>query len=166
MSEGTSSPFSAGLAEASESVQEEMRMEHPQSSPAAPPPGHAPPPISLSELIIRKGMLSFPRGLAPGPSGLQPSHLHEAITCPSPAQADQLLTSLTRFVNLLAAGQAPRSIVPYLCSTTLLPCWKKSGGHRHIATGEVLRRLVSKCLGIHSLPPLSSSVGCRNSRRL
>ena len=41
-------------------------------------------------------------------------------------------------------------MAPHLCGATLLPCRKKSRGHRPIAIGEVLRRLVSKCLAIHS----------------
>ena len=62
----------------------------------------------LNEVIVRKGVLSFLRGSAPGPSGLRPSHLREATTCPLPNLADQLLSTLSRFVNLLAsAGQVP-----------------------------------------------------------
>ena len=93
---------SAGLADVSEAVLGEMQAKHPQSPPVYPPPGPVPPPIVLHEAAIRKGVLSFPRGSAPGPSGLRPSHLHEATTCPSPDLADQLLSTLTRFVNLLA----------------------------------------------------------------
>lgn len=78
-----------------------------------------------------------------GPSGLRPSHLRDAVACPSPNRADQLLTSLTRFVNLLAAGQTPKFIIPHLCGATLLPCRKKLEGHRPIAIGKVLCRLVS-----------------------
>ena len=68
--------------------------------------------------------------------------------CPSPDHAKRLLSSLTRFVNLLAAGQAPSSVIPHLCGATLLASRKKTGGHRPIAVGEVLRRLVSKCLAV------------------
>ena len=141
---------SARVADISEDVVREMRAKHPQSPPVNPPLGPAPPPIILHNAIVRKGVLSFPRGSAPGPSGLRPSHLREAITCPSPDLAEQFLSSLTRFANLLASGQVPKSMAPHLCGATLLPCRKKSGGHRPIAIGEVLRHLVSKCLAIHS----------------
>ena len=57
-----------------------------------------------------------------------------------------MLASLTRFVNLLAAGQSPPTVIPRLCGATLLASKKKKGGHHHIAVGDVLRRLVSKCL--------------------
>ena len=157
---------SAGLANVSEEVVGEMCAKHPQSSPANPPPGPVPPPTVLHESTVRKSVLSFPPGSAPGPSGLRPSHLREAVFCQSPDCADQLLSSLTKFVNMLAAGQTPLTIVPHLCGAILLPCCKKSGGHRPIAIGETLRRLVSKCLAIYSkraavsrLYPLQLGVG-------
>ena len=112
--------------------------------------------------------MSFPNGSAPGPSGLRPSHLKEAVKCRSPDKAGQLLSTLTRFVNLLAAGKAPSEIQPHLCGATLLASKKKGGGHRPIAVGEVLRRLVSKCLAAQSrseavsiLGPLQLGVGVR-----
>ena len=109
--------------------------------------------------------MSFPNGSAPGPSGLRPSHLREAVQCPSPDHANWFLSSLTRFVNLLAAGKAPYTINQHLCGATLLAIHKKNGGLRPI---EVLRRLVSKCLAIHVrraavsiLAPLQLGVGVR-----
>lgn len=93
--------------------------------------------------------MSFPNGSGPGPSGLRPSHLREAVQCPSPDHANRLMISLTRFVNLLAAGHAPSSISQHLCGALLLAIRKKNGGLCPIAVGEVLRRLVSKCLAVH-----------------
>ena len=117
--------------------------------------------MKVSERVVHQGVKSFPRGSAPGPSGLRPSHLREAVGCPSPDRTSQVLTSLTKFVNLLATGQAPSSIFPHLCSITLLACHKKNGGLRPIAVGEVLRRLISKSLAtatrhdaFNSLAPL------------
>ena len=73
-----------------------------------------PPPITVSESSVRKGVRSFPNGSAPGPSGLRPSHLREAVGCPSPDRAGHVLASLTSFVNFLAAGRAPSSVVPFI----------------------------------------------------
>ena len=140
---------SNGLATPSREVLQEMLSKHPQSAPPTLPPGPAPTPVSLLTSAVRKGVLSFPHGSAPGPSALRPSHLREAVRCPSPDQADRLLAALTNVVNLLAAGQAPPTINPFLCGASLLASRKKSGGHRPIAVGEVLRRLVSKCLASH-----------------
>ena len=142
---------SDGLASPSAAVRQEMLSKHPQSAPPSLPPGPVPPPASVSDSAVHKCVRSFPNGSAPGPSGLRPSHLQEAVGCPSPDQASKVLAALTRFVNLLAAGHAPSHVVPHLCGATLLASRKK-GGHRPIAVGEVLRRLVSKCL---------SSLACR-----
>ncbi len=96
----------------------------------------------------------------------RPSHLQEAIRCPSPDCAAQALTTLTSLV--LAAGRVPPSVLPHLCGATLLGSPKKSGGHRPIAVGEVLRQLTSKCLAstsrrsaISSLTPLQLGVGVK-----
>ena len=137
---------SEGLASPNEDVYKEMLSKHPQASQPALPEGPRPQPPKLSESAILKGARSFPTGSAPGPSGLRPSHLREAVNCPSPDRANRVLFTLTNFVNLLAARLSPISIRPHLCWATLLASKKKSGGLRPIAVGEVLRRLTSKCL--------------------
>ena len=137
---------SKGLATPSPEVLQEMLCKHPQGTPPALPSGQVPPPARLHQSVILKGVRSFLNGSAPGPSGLRPSHLREAVECPSPDSAYLILTSLSNFVNLLAAGQAPSFVLPHLCGATLLACPKKRGGHRPIAVGEVLRQLVSKSL--------------------
>ena len=90
------------------------------------------------------------------------------MLCPSPDRSNQILSSLSRFTNLLASGGVPPPIQPYLCGATLLACRKKSGGHCPIAVGEVLRRLTSKCLAfiscqaaISALTPLQLGVGIK-----
>ena len=159
---------SEGLASPSPEVLQEMQNKHPQAPPPHVPPGPVPSPASLSEPVILKGVRSFPNASVPGPSGLRPSHLREAVVCPSPDRASQALSSLTCLINLLAAGKAPPSVLPHLCGATLLASRKKSGGHRPIAVGEVLRRLTSKCLAsasrhsaISTLTPLQLGVGVR-----
>ena len=74
------------------------------------------------------------------------------MCCPSPDRAHETLSALTRFVNLLISGHTPSSILPHLCGATLLACKKKNGGLRPVAFGEILRRLVSKCLALAALP--------------
>ena len=159
---------SNGLDPPSSDIQNEMLLKHPQTAPPTLPSGPVPPPISLSESGVLKGARSFPKGSAPGPSGLRPSHIRETVRCPSPDQASQLLTSLTRFVNVMAAGRTPPSIIPHLCGASLLALKKKTGGHQPIAVGEVLRRLVSKCLANQTrdaatsiLAPLQLGVGIK-----
>ncbi len=134
---------SEGAAPADEEV---LEVKHPQVSTPVIPPGPTPSPIKST---VVKGVKSFPPGSAPG---LRPSHLREAILCPSPDYANRLLFSLTGLVNLLASGHAPPTILPHLCGATLIAIWKKGGGLRPIAIGESLRRLTSKCLAFSARP--------------
>ena len=159
---------SDGLASPSPEILREMQKKHPQASPPSVPLEQVPSPAILSEPAVLKGVRSFPNDSAPGPSGLRPSHLQEAIRCPSPDWAAQALNTLTCLVNLLAAGRAPPPVLLHLCGASLLASPKKSGGHRPIAVGEVLRRLTSKCLAIasrssaiSSLIPLQLGVGVK-----
>lgn len=111
---------------------------------------------------------SFPNASAPGPSGLRPSHLCEAVLYASPDCVNYILSALTRFTNLLATGRTPPSVLSYLCGATLLVCLKAKGGHRPILVGEVLCCLTSKhlaavscSLAFTSLTPLQLDVGVR-----
>ena len=156
---------SNGLATPSSVVISEMLNKHPQAPPPSLPTDSVPSPTKLPKSAIMRGVKSFSRGSVPGPSGLRPSHLREAVGCPSPDRANSILSSLTRFTNLLAAGQSPSSILPHLCGASLFAIRKKSDGLRPIAVGEVLRRLTSKCLAnaahqsaFSSLTPLQLGV--------
>ena len=55
------------------------------------------------------------------------------------------MNSLTKLVNLASRGQLPIFVAPVFCSATLTALNKKTG-IRHIAVGEVIRRLVTKCI--------------------
>ena len=66
---------SDGLATPSDSVFLEMLAKHPQSTPPPLPSGPVPPPYTISESVVRKGVKSFPNGYYPGPSGLRPNHV-------------------------------------------------------------------------------------------
>ena len=103
---------SAGLATPSDDILQEMLQKHPQADLPSLPPDPVPSPYSLSEAAVLKAVRSFPKGSASGPSGLRPSHLREAVGCPSPDCASYLLVALIRFTNILAAGSAQSSITP------------------------------------------------------
>ena len=159
---------SDGLAIPSCEILEEMLAKHPQSP--LPPSLSSPPPpsISFTGAQVLHALRSFPSDSAPGPSRLSAIHLKEAVFCPSPERGDKALQAITATVNLLSAGRAPPDVIPHLCGASLLASKKSGGGHRPIAVGEVLRRLVSKCLSraVHSvanhyLTPLQVGVGVR-----
>ena len=159
---------SDGLATPSCEIFPEMLAKHPQSP--LPPSLSSPPPpsISFTGAQVLHALRSFPSDSAPGPSRLSAIHLKEAVFCPSPERGDKVLQAITATVNLLSAGRAPPDVIPHLCGASLLASKKSGGGHRPIAVGEVLRRLVSKCLSraVHSvanhyLTPLQVGVGVR-----
>eukprot|EP00666_Eupelagonemidae_sp_cell4sb_P018124 gene18124-biopygen33237 len=93
--------------------------------------------------IVRKAIRGFPRGTAPGPSGLRAQHLLDALKT---AHGDEMLEQVTAMTNVLAQGRAPRELAPHLAGAALLALGTKDGGVRPIAVGECLRRLVAKCL--------------------
>ena len=137
---------SSGLAPPSPNVLQEMLTKHPQAPPPSLPSDPVPPPMDLSESIVSRCVRSFPSGSTPCPSGFRRSHLREAVLCPSTSLANQTISILTRFVNLLAKGRTPPSVIPHLYGASLLACHKKNGGLHPITVAEVLRRLTSKCL--------------------
>ena len=95
---------------------------------------------------VVRALRSFPSDSTPGPSNFRASHFKEAVLCSSPVQANYALQGLLGVVNLLCGGHAPPDVVPHLCDASLFACRKKGGGLHPIAIGEVLRRLVSKCV--------------------
>ena len=103
-------------------------------------------PCSISRDILINCVKSFPKDSAAGVSKFYATHLSNAFLCLSPAYGDQAISAVLDVVNLLARGEAPTSIAPYLCGAILLALKKKDGGIRPIAVGEILRRLVAKCL--------------------
>jgi hypothetical protein len=137
---------------ASQSIRwEELR---PISSAAAP---------VIEDDCVRKAVRSFPRESAGGLFGLRPQHLKDAMI---PGFEDELVRQLTVVVNILVCGEAPAEIRPFLCCVSLAALPKHDGGHRPIAVGEVLRRLVGKCLASTSredaqslLEPIQVGVG-------
>ena len=148
-----------------------MLAKHPQSPPPSLPSSPPSSPPLIPDALVFGAVRSFPAGSAPGPSGLQVSHLKEAVFCPSLSYATQAIRALTDIVRTLSAGEIPSEVVPHLCGAHLLAAQKKSGGLRPIAVGEVLRRLTSKCLSwavcpaaIRSLSPLK--LGGFNAWRL
>ena len=126
------------------------------------PSSQAPPSATFSSSIVLAAIDSFPKGSSPGPSGL---HLHKAAHCPS-TRSQEFIEALTSVCLFAAKGNTPQDVIPYFCGATLIASLKKNGGVRPIAVGEVLRRLVSKCLmsvilpqAIKCLSPVQLGVG-------
>ena len=130
-----------------------------------PDPQHIP---SWSGPVLR-GVADFPRGSAPGPSGLRPSCLYDMLK--RGPHVSTLTESLAQFVALAAHGMFPADLAPPLASANLIPLRKPDGGVRPIAIGETLRRLVGKVLmgtpslakALRALAPQQCGVGIANA---
>ena len=77
---------------------------------------------------------------------MYPEHLLHAVNCGDPDQSKRAITSLTKFVNLASRGQLPEFIAPIICIATLTALKNLKDGVRPIAVGEVIRRLIAKCI--------------------
>ena len=137
---------SHGLARPSPETLEEMKAKHPRAPPPTPLSSPPPTPIQVGEDDVLRALRSFLGDSSPGPSLLSANHLKEAVLCRSPDRGPMALQAITAVVNLLCKGQVPPEVAPHLCGATLVAAYKKGGGLRPIAVGEVLRRLTSKCL--------------------
>ena len=88
---------------------------HPMGQPLT--TDHAP--LTTSQEEVLKGLTRFPRGTAPGPSGLWPEHLRAAIKSNTTARRAPALAALTKLVNRMLACTVPPSVAPYLASGRL-----------------------------------------------
>ena len=143
---------SRGLDQNSREAHAAMVAKHPAAAlPVIPQePAPKPPPFNTAE--VRKATFSFKPGSAPGPSGLRPEHLKKMLSAPDPAHAKKFLSALTGLTNLLFSGSFPSEIALFMCGANLFAALKKDGGHRPVAVGETLRRLVSKCAAFKYTP--------------
>jgi hypothetical protein len=99
-----------------------------------------PPPelTAISEDCIKSALSTFPEGTAPGPSSLRAAFLKEAAFCPNSDQAAKTTSSLTKLVNLIAAGKCSPDVAPLLCGASLFALLKKEPvSIRPIPVGEV-----------------------------
>ena len=80
------------------------------------------------------------------PSKMYPELLLHAVNCGAPDPSKRAITSLTKFVNLTSRGQLPEFVAPILCSAILTALKKLKNGVYPIAVGEVILRLIAKCI--------------------
>ena len=138
---------SRGIDQNSAEAKAEMRRKHPAAKATEIPEGNIPsPPIRISPTQVKKAIRSFKKGTAPGPDGMRPEHLKEALAAVSQNRSSRFQSVLAALVNFLASGELSDEVAPFMGGANLFAGLKKDGGHRPIAVGNCLRRLVSKCI--------------------
>lgn len=155
----------------SEEAYKSLLAKHPQSElPCIPVTDVIPAPPKISSETLLACLRSFPKDTGSGASNTKVTHLLQAVECPAPEHATAALVAITALANTLVAGMACQEIAPYLCGAPLLAINKKNNDVRPIAVGEILRRLVAKCLCSHTkakansfLAPLQLGVGVRGA---
>ena len=125
-----------------------LKEKHPPSHPDCSFPTFQTPDsrLEISFNSISKAIYSFPSGSAGGQDGLSPQHLKDLISPSLGLDSSSLVTSLTKFINMVIAGNVPIPARPYFFGANLIGLNKTDGGIRPIAIGCTLRRLAAKCV--------------------
>ena len=160
------------LAEVNEDTVAKLHLLHPSGC-SIPVSSSYVDPFAVDNLKIKhvlKALRSFKPLSAPGPSGLRPSHLLEALDVPTLGPKNSFKEALRQWILLCARGELPTWSGPWIAAARLIPLLKASGGIRPVAVGEVLRRLTSKVLQrsfstrlTGALAPLQLGVGVRGA---
>ncbi len=135
----------ARVLEATPKVIRQLKEKHPD----APPPTELPEATASPHVTTestRKAIHAFHRGSAPGPTGLRAEHLQDCLAAASFGTAEAMLYEIAEWVNMVAQGNGTADLHSWLAAARLIPLAKTDDGVRPIAIGEVLRRIVGKCL--------------------
>ena len=105
---------------------------HPSTGPAdLPLPTHDAP--RFTDQLVCEALFSFAPTSAAGLFGYRPAILQQCAT----------LFQLTRVVNVLASGEAPMFLQPFLAGGVSIALAKPNRGVRPLCCGDPLRRLVA-----------------------
>ena len=134
-----------------------LRNLHPRCPPPQlPSPTHDAP--TFSEQHVRDALFSFSPTSAAGLFGYRPSLLQQCAR----AESFHFLTTLTRAVNVLASGEAPLFLQPFLAGGVSIALAKPTKGVRPLCCGDPLRRLVAKCFCIGGKGEISQKFEGKN----
>ena len=100
------------------------------------------PQMTFTTAQVFKAISTFRRSSAPGPTGLRAEHLQSVMNATAPNRVDRVADSVTGLIKVMAGGEVPEAVAPYLDGAYLFSSVKK--GVRPIAVGNLLRRITSK----------------------
>ncbi|XP_026425144.1 uncharacterized protein LOC113321449 isoform X2 [Papaver somniferum] len=100
--------------------------------------------LTVDTTTVLKVIKSFPKGTSCGRDGLRAQHLLDAMSGAANSVADELLSSITKVINLWLSGKCPSVLGKFIASAPLTPLQNPGGGIQPIAVGTIWRRLVSK----------------------
>ena len=168
-SAGTHDPNDVKVWARLEELHPDQKQALPAGMPTALPPMLGDDAPEFWEPKLSDAIVHFPRGSAPGPSGLRPGHLQDAMKRKGAGAG--LLSALARLTQAWVHGLLPADHAPALCAANLTPLRKPDGGVRPVAVGDTLRRLVGKALlatnvakqQVSSLAPLQTGIGIKGA---
>ena len=130
-----------------------MEALHPVSVPPPnlPPRSGAPLLEKMKPQHLKAMLRAFPACSAAGLSGLSPSSLLDIVGSP----AADCAAPVAELVNLVADGNVPECVRPFVYGARLVALVKKDGGLRPIACGDVFRR----CAGKWAVKCVASQLG-------
>ncbi|CAI7754585.1 unnamed protein product [Closterium sp. NIES-54] len=121
-----------------------LSSKHPPAAEKIPDWVHSFTPAAAPQLtvpVLHAALQSAPRGTAAGPSGWFIEHLRDTFL-----SHQQHLPSLLHVFQNWLQGDLPPAVRPFYTASNLVALQKPHGGVRPIAIGEVLPRLLSRCI--------------------
>ncbi|CAI5949466.1 unnamed protein product [Closterium sp. NIES-64] len=132
------------LAPPSSEIVVALSSKHPSAAAEIPDWAHSFTPAAAPQLtvpVLHAALQSAPRGTAAGPSGWFIEHLRDTFL-----SHQQHLPSLLHVFQNWLQGDLPPAVRPFYTASNLVALHKPHGGVRPIAIGEVLPRLLSRCI--------------------
>ena len=149
----TAGPLAPGTAETLQELRDPTRRPNEPYAPLHPSLSEFQPdqPVHLADDLILMNLRRARKGAAPGPSGLTTDTLRILL------DDDTATTNLIRVARHFAQASIPAEIARAIGLGRMVALTKPNGRVRGIVVGDVLRRLVSRCLAQKYAQPIHTA---------